>query len=105
MINKEQECDIISDLLPLYLENKTGKETGDFIREHMKECEACCKNLKFMESSYEELWDEAEREEQRKRRKKFKKNMIFGKARGKIFVSGYLFFLFCVWIYIIACYL
>ncbi len=55
MINKDQECDIISDLLPLYMEKKTGKESGRFIREHLKRCEKCRKNLQYMEISYGEL--------------------------------------------------
>ena len=58
MINKKQECDLISDLLPLYLENKTSRETGDFIREHLAECPECRKNLEFMNSSYEEMLED-----------------------------------------------
>ena len=103
MINKNQECDIISDLLPLYLENKVSEETGDFVREHMQECENCRKNLEFMDTSYEELLIGNVAKEQEKKEKRFRKNMLFGKAKGKIFVYGYMLFLICVWIYIIAC--
>ena len=105
MITKNQECDIISDLLPLYLEHKTSEETGEFIREHLQECEACRKNLEFMDTSYEELLVANGNAKQKKHTKKFKKSKLFGKAKGKIFVCGYLFFLFCWWMYIIACYL
>lgn len=101
MINKNQECDIISDLLPLYLEHKTSEETGEFIREHLQECESCRKSLKYMDTSYEELFAEAAPAGQKKQ---FHNNKLFGRAKGKIFVYGYLLFLICVWIYIIACY-
>lgn len=115
MINKNQECDIISDLLPLYLEQKTSEETGEFIREHLQECECCRKNLEFMDTSYEELLREGTEEGGHKQkeqgvgqkdgRKTYKKSHMFGKAKGRLFVGGYLFFLFCWWIYIIACYI
>ena len=106
MINKNQECDIISDLLPLYLEHKTSEETGEFIREHLQECESCRKSLWYMDTSYEELFAESkEKAMQKKESKKSTKKMLFGKAKGKLFVYGYLLFLMCVWIYIIACYI
>ena len=105
MINKNQECDIISDLLPLYLEHKTSEETGEFIREHLQGCESCRKSLRYMDTSYEELFAESRKAESQKNNKKSHKNMLFGKAKGKLFVYGYLFFLMCVWIYIIACYI
>ena len=116
MINKNQECDIISDLLPLYLEQKTSEETGEFVREHLQECECCHKNLQFMDTSYEELLNAAMENKggekqsaqslgQKNRRKTYKKSHMFGKAKGRLFVGGYLFFLFCWWIYIIACYI
>ena len=115
MINKNQECDIISDLLPLYLEQKTSEETGEFIKEHLQDCECCRKNLEFMDTSYEELLNvgtdkdghkqTAHKVGQKNRRKAYKKSRMFGKAKGKIFVCGYLFFLFCWWMYIIACYI
>ena len=104
MINKKQECDLISDLLPLYLETKISRETGDFIREHLAECPECRKNLEFMNSSYEEMLGEHADTAQEKGKKKFTKNILFGKAKGKIFVCGYLLFLACVWVYIIACF-
>lgn len=105
MINRKQECDIISDLLPLYLEKKTSAESGEFIKEHVEHCQECRKNLKLMGTSYEEVFEKSRKTGTTKGRKKFSKNKIFGRAKGKIFVYGYLFFLFCWWIYIIACYI
>lgn len=105
MINKEQECDIVSDLLPLYLEKKTCVESGEFIKEHVEHCQECRKNLKLMGASYEEIFEKSRKTGTTKSRKKFCKNKIFGKAKRQIFVYGYLFFLFCWWLYIITCYI
>ena len=35
------ECSIVRDLLPLYVEGLVGAETEDFIREHLSSCEGC----------------------------------------------------------------
>ncbi len=95
MINRNQECDIVSDLLPLYIEQGIGQESSDFIREHLTGCEECRKNLEYMEISYEDLF----RQNKVKPRKRAPRG--FGKAKGIIFVGGYLFCLLCVWLYII----
>ena len=105
MINKKKECDIISDLLPLYLEEKTSAESGEFIKEHVEHCQECRRNLKRMSASYEEIFDKSGKTGITKDGKRFSKNKIFGRVKGKIFVYGYLFFLFCWWIYLISCYI
>lgn len=35
------KCKIVQDLLPLYVEELTSDETGEFVREHLTGCEAC----------------------------------------------------------------
>ena len=35
------DCKIVQDLLPNYIENLTSKETNNFIEEHLKECKEC----------------------------------------------------------------
>lgn len=35
------ECDVIKDLLPLYIEQLTSEKSGQVIREHMEECGEC----------------------------------------------------------------
>lgn len=35
------ECNIIRDILPLYAENMVSSDTGAFVEEHLKSCEAC----------------------------------------------------------------
>lgn len=42
MKNKVQ-CDIVSDLLPLYVDNLTSESTNTFIKNHLDECPSCQK--------------------------------------------------------------
>lgn len=44
------ECNIIKELLPLYVENMVCEETIYFIEEHISTCEKCRNKLKSMES-------------------------------------------------------
>lgn len=37
----KQECSIVRDLLPLYVENMVSPETAAFVGEHLKTCERC----------------------------------------------------------------
>ena len=37
----KQECSIVRDLLPLYVENMVSPETAEFVGEHLKTCERC----------------------------------------------------------------
>ncbi len=100
MIDKNIECDIVSDLLPLYLEGKTGDESNLFVREHLKQCEQCRKNLEYMEISYEDILKIVTTENKRDSKKK-KHMKPFGKAKGTIFVCGYLLLLVLFWLYMI----
>lgn len=44
------DCDIVLDLLPLYLDGKTGKESNTFIKAHLMECAECREVHRFMNS-------------------------------------------------------
>ena len=37
----KHECAIVKDLLPLYQEELTSPETGEFVKEHLDGCESC----------------------------------------------------------------
>lgn len=47
MIN---ECNIIRDILPLYLENMVSEDTAAFVRQHLEKCEACRRELETLKS-------------------------------------------------------
>ena len=44
----KNECSIVGDLLPLYLENMVSEETADFVREHLEHCPACAAEFEAM---------------------------------------------------------
>jgi len=45
------ECNIIQDLLPLYMEGIVSEDTDDFIEEHLNSCTMCKDILENMKSS------------------------------------------------------
>lgn len=47
MIN---ECSIVRDILPLYLEDMVSEDTAAFIRQHLEKCESCRKELEALKS-------------------------------------------------------
>ena len=45
----KNECYIVRDILPLYLEDMVSEETAAFIKEHLEHCPACAAELAAME--------------------------------------------------------
>ena len=48
-MNETKVCSMVKDLLPLYVDNLTSKETNDAIEGHMEACQSCqneCRLLK-----------------------------------------------------------
>ena len=35
------DCDLICDLLPLYIDDACSKASAEAVREHLSECESC----------------------------------------------------------------
>lgn len=46
----KNECSIVRDILPLYLENMVSDETGAFIKEHLKGCPECTAELEALKA-------------------------------------------------------
>ncbi|KIR03568.1 hypothetical protein P261_02383 [Lachnospiraceae bacterium TWA4] len=44
----ENECKIVGDLLPLYLENMLSEETMEFVKQHLKSCKQCSDEFEQM---------------------------------------------------------
>lgn len=40
-MNETKVCSMVKDLLPLYVDNLTSKETNDAIESHMEACQSC----------------------------------------------------------------
>ena len=52
-MNKEiKSCDIVQELLPLYMEKRTGEESNQYVEKHLAECEECRENHKWMNMDY-----------------------------------------------------
>ena len=48
---KNISCNIIEDLLPLYVDDVCGDETREIIEEHIKDCRGCRQKLEQMKSN------------------------------------------------------
>lgn len=74
----KNECKIVSDLLPLYIEDMVSAETSEFIKEHLEKCEICkadLESLKNGEDLKEIFNEEKEKQEDIKPFKKIMKKM------------------------------
>lgn len=59
----KQECSIVQDLLPLYVENMVSADTAAFIRAHIETCPDCAAALAAMQGDKEAEAAEARRRE------------------------------------------
>lgn len=99
MDEKNKKCDIVSDLLPMYLEQATQPETDSFIKEHLKECESCRQNYEWMKGSFTEVFTEDEKHKKGRKKSRKKKVRMFKKVKWKMLIYAYVFFLVSVWLY------
>ncbi|MBQ9131645.1 MAG: zf-HC2 domain-containing protein [Clostridia bacterium] len=44
----KNECKIVADLLPLYVEDLVSEETAEYVKEHLQDCPACNAELDSM---------------------------------------------------------
>lgn len=54
-MSNENNCKIVKDLLPNYLDNLTSKETNDFIENHLKTCKKCQEDFDGMKKEFEKI--------------------------------------------------
>ena len=47
----KNECNIVRDILPLYVENMVSEETAKFVKEHLTECKNCREDYEAMKST------------------------------------------------------
>ena len=67
MENNYPECDIVFDLMPLYLDKKVSMDSEQFIIKHLDTCKACREMYKDIESAQEYLKENAAKEERRRK--------------------------------------
>lgn len=92
MINEKEKCDIATDLLPLYMEHLTQKETNQWLKEHLLECEQCREMYHWMDQSLTEPG--AEEKDKKKRKVKSLKRI-----KLRLLLWGYVLILIAVWFY------
>ena len=51
----KNECSIIRDILPLYVENMVSEDTSEFVKEHLESCPACRAELEKLREPVEVL--------------------------------------------------
>ena len=47
---KKNTCNIIRDILPLYLDEVVSEDTREMVEEHLQTCEACRREVKLMKA-------------------------------------------------------
>lgn len=52
MNRKVSDCDIVLELLPLYIERKTGQESNEFVEKHLAECAECREVFELMSADW-----------------------------------------------------
>ena len=96
----KNECSIVRDILPLYLENMVSDETGAFVKEHLKGCLECTAELEALKAGPKvekigsEMRDSLETEvikSMKATRKKFRKKAY----RAAAIIAG-IFIIVCV---------
>lgn len=90
-MNKQYTCDVIFDLLPLYIDGMTSGETAKVVEEHLKECEVC-------RQMYEEMTGEIDfspaEQKKKRRRHRYKK-----KSTARMVILGYILFLLSILVF------
>ena len=85
----KHNCDIISDLLPLYMDNACSSASAQAVEEHLAECSVCSKMLEDMRKSESEINTEIikERNEVLDKQAKFfkRRSVLAGSIIGGIF--------------------
>lgn len=84
----KNECNIVSDLLPNYIDNLLSTETKKFVEEHINSCDECQSKLKTMESCLKDNEKKLKEEDEIEYDylKKYRKKMTIWKLIASIFI-------------------
>ena len=94
----KNECEIVNDLLPNYVESLVSEETKKFVNEHIKSCEKCKKKLEILKEDKNKK-QRREREEQKieiDHLKKYNKKMLFLKIPLFTIIIAFIILAMCV---------
>lgn len=99
------ECKIIQDLLPNYIENLTSAESNEFIKSHLTDCRECKKSLDIMKK--EIAIDNKKASKQIDYLKRYKRKMAILKtviALVAVFILAFLGFKIYQWQFLLKVY-
>ena len=88
----KNECSIVRDLLPLYVENMLSSESADFVNEHLKECHSCLRELESLKGGNTLLITHDENTEKSSNAEPFK--LIMKRFKRQFYTFGYAFIIF-----------
>lgn len=92
MSKNYNDCDIVLELLPFYLDGKTGEESNAFVREHLAGCESCSEVHNLMSADF--LADkEAKPETMGKKARRSWRHLSPARKRTLILAAGLLGYL------------
>ena len=91
MSREKLDCDIVSDLLPLYHDGVVKKTTAEAIKEHLESCDAC-------RQEYEALFSDLDLEVGEVHTKKKFSDMMRSFKRKRIILSAVAVILICAMI-------
>lgn len=73
---KQMDCDIIRDLLPLYIDDVVSDATKELVETHLEDCDACRKEAEWMRETVTLPTNEKVQEAEVKALKKLKKRFF-----------------------------
>ncbi len=83
----KNDCSIVRDLLPLYVEDMVSKDTAEFVDEHLKDCTDCSEELKMLKEGGITETESEIAEAEKAKAKSFKKVMKKLNTRFNSFFS------------------
>lgn len=81
---RDWECDVMYDLLPLYMDGKVREDSRTFVKEHLQKCEGCKEIYEDMQRIQESA---SEKEEMQEKIAVQKKQKIFAKLQRRFFLA------------------
>lgn len=91
------DCNVIEDLIPLYIDNTCSKESSELIEEHIKTCESCTKLLQTMRTEGIEPKEKAPKLESKRLFESVRKSLVIVILSLCIMVLSYCFNFFCAY--------
>ncbi|ABX43455.1 DUF3955 domain-containing protein [Lachnoclostridium phytofermentans] len=85
-----KSCDIVRDLIPLYIDNVCSQESRKFVEEHVEHCESCKEELSKNRIEFESMTFKTDKEEVEAMKNiahKWKKDRKISFMKGIFFTS------------------